>query len=211
MASSSDPTLASPAWVTRFLHPRPRAWYDRPARQVARDLLGSVLVRQTDTEYRAVRLVETEAYVRDDAANHAFRGPTERNRSMFGRPGTLYVYRIHQVHCANVVTRPGEAVLLRSGEPLSSVVGGTRGPGRLARALGITRDDDGSDLVTGAVRLLPAERAAFRILEGPRVGIRRNSDALLRYGIAGDRWVSRPRMPIRRTPAVVSGSSTSPS
>jgi len=104
--------------------------------------------------------VETEAYVRGDPANHAFRGPTPRNRSMFDAPGTLYVYRIHQVVCANLVARRGEAVLLRAGAPLPNAPGNASGPGRLCRYLGITIEDDGTDTVLGRrVELrLPRER-----------------------------------------------------
>jgi DNA-3-methyladenine glycosylase len=176
---------------------------------VARDLLGTELVRRRGDRFDAARIVETEAYLRGDAASHAFRGPTPRNRSMFGPPGTLHVYQIHQVHCANVVTRPGEAVLIRSAEPRTAGMGETRGPGRLCRAMGITRDDDGHDLVTGMIRILPAKVPVGRILRGPRVGIRRNVDALLRYGLERSRWVSSPRLPQRRVDPDVSGASPS--
>ncbi|EQD50778.1 Methylpurine-DNA glycosylase (MPG), partial [mine drainage metagenome] len=81
--------------------------FDRPTTAVARDLLGTVVRTYGPDGVRAVRLVEVEAYVGHDPASHAFRGPTRRNRSMFGPPGTLYVYRIHRVVCANVVTRRG--------------------------------------------------------------------------------------------------------
>ena len=106
------------------------AFFDRPTRRVARELLGAVFRTRGPGGVRAVRLVEVEAYVARDPANHAFGGPTRRNRSMFGPPGTLYVYRIHRVVCANVVTRPGQAVLIRAGEPLA----GTRELRALSRS-----------------------------------------------------------------------------
>ena len=93
---------------------------DGPVEELARRLLGSTL--WTDFGGRtAVRLTEVEAYGGpDDAASHAYRGLTSRNSSMFGPPGTLYVYRSHGIHwCANVASGPegdGQAVLLRGGE-----------------------------------------------------------------------------------------------
>ncbi|EQD67906.1 3-methyladenine DNA glycosylase [mine drainage metagenome] len=104
-----------------------------------------------------VRLVEVEAYVRGDPANHASRGLTPGNRSMFLGPAHLYVYRIHQVHCANLTTRPGEAVLLRAGEPASAGLENPSGPGRLARELALTREDDGRPLGEPFLAVLPRE------------------------------------------------------
>ncbi|MFK0731999.1 MAG: DNA-3-methyladenine glycosylase, partial [Gloeotrichia echinulata HAB0833] len=81
-------------------------FFARATSEVARDLLGTVLVRQIGDIVFAGRIVETEAYLPDnDAASHAFRGETVRNRAMFGSPGTLYVYRIYGIHqCVNIVT-----------------------------------------------------------------------------------------------------------
>lgn len=146
------------------------------------------------------RLVETEAYVRGDPASHAFRGETPRNRSMFASPGTLYVYRIHQVHCANIVTRRGEAVLLRAAEPLTDGLGNLSGPGRLCRGFGLTKTHDGIDLLSGPLRVLPPSGPRTQIVTGPRVGIRKAIDRRLRFALAGDRWVSSPR-PWGRRPA----------
>lgn len=171
-----------------------RAFFDRPTVRVAGELLGSLLTVTTAWERRTVRIVETEAYVSDDPANHAFRGPTARNRSMFQRPGTLYVYRIHQVVCANLVTRPGEAVLLRAAAPVSRGLAATSGPGRLCRALGLSIDDDGVDAVAGS-RLELRSRAGRppRVVRGARIGIRRAVERPLRFAIADDTYVSQPR------------------
>jgi DNA-3-methyladenine glycosylase len=163
---------------------------------VARALLGTVLSVEGTDGRRAVRLVETEAYVSNDPASHAYRGPTPRNRSMFSRPGTLYVYRIHQVVCANLVTRRGEAVLLRAGEPLTQGLENPSGPGRLCRALGIRRTDDGAYLPSDARILLESSGTiAPAVVVGPRIGIRRATRRRLRFALAGNEWVSRPRPP----------------
>jgi DNA-3-methyladenine glycosylase len=143
---------------------------------------------------RSARVVEVEAYVRGDPASHAYRGATRRNRSMFLAPGTLYVYRIHQVVCANLVARRREAVLLRAGEVIGGAPGVGRGPGRLCRALGIRIEDDGADAVGGArvsVRARPVPGPV--IATGPRVGLRLATERRLRYWVKGDPEVSRGR------------------
>jgi len=171
-----------------------RAFFDRPADRVARDLLGATFSVRSGESVRSVRIVETEAYLRNDPASHAFRGPTARNRSMFSRPGTLYVYRIHQVVCANLVTRRGEAALLRAGAADGVPPATASGPGRLCRFLGITRDDDGEDTVAGervAVWLRGTRAKAIRT--GTRVGIRKAAQRPLRFALEDEAAVSRPR------------------
>lgn len=171
-----------------------RAFFDRATRRVARDLLGTTCWVRGPDGIRSARLVETEAYLRNDPASHAYRGPTRRNRSMFKRPGTLYVYRIHQVVCANLVTRPGEAVLLRAGSPARGDPTSGSGPGRLCRLLGLTIADDGIDAVRGhRIGVAPRSGPTDRIAVGPRVGLSRAVERRLRYFIVGDRAVSRPR------------------
>ena len=181
-------------WTSLFAHPRPRAYYDRPTPEVARDLLGDLLVAPVPHGWHVGRVVETEAYVANDPASHAFRGPTAHNRSMFLGPGTWYVYRIHQVHCANLTTRPGEAVLLRAAEPVTPGLGDTRGPGRLCRAFGLTRAQDGSSAIEGSfVRVVPGPSPRGPIVSGRRVGIRLARSRRLRFAAKGNRWVSSPR------------------
>ncbi len=149
-----------------------RAFFARDTLTVARDLLGRRLVRVLEGERVSGRIVETEAYIgEEDEASHASPGPTERNASMYKRPGYAYVYLIYGMyHCFNVVTeREGfpAAVLIRALEPLEGLdgmrerrdrveAGGTRsredlrkltgGPGRLCQALAIDRRHDGADL-----------------------------------------------------------------
>ncbi|MGP8158946.1 MAG: DNA-3-methyladenine glycosylase [Thermoplasmata archaeon] len=173
-----------------------RAFFDRPADQLARDLLGATIVVRSGRVSRSARIVETEAYVRSDPASHAYRGPTPRNRSMFSAPGTLYVYRIHQVVCANLVARRGEAVLLRAGAADPSLPGLASGPGRLCRFLGITWKDDGTDTVDEKGRIVvrqPRERGG-RVQIGPRVGIGRAVGRPLRFVLVGEPAVSRRRL-----------------
>ena len=138
----------------------PRCFYTRSALEVAADLIGATLVHRAPFGTLGGVIVEVEAYGgAEDAASHAKSGPTARNRSMFGPPGHAYVYFTYGLHhCLNVVTGPegeGAAVLVRAVAPS---VGGVlwrerrpdlpagreaSGPGRLARALGLTRAHDG--------------------------------------------------------------------
>jgi DNA-3-methyladenine glycosylase len=196
MRPGSAPVV-DPASIERaYRTPFDRAYYDRPTAIVARDLLGQWLIRRTPQGARAGRITETEAYVSGDAANHAVLGPTLRNRSMFGPPGTLYVYRVHQVHCANAVTGYGTAVLLRSVEPHRGVAGDPRGPGRLCRAFDLTRSHDGTSLVDGPLRIAPSGVPVGPILTGRRIGIRLDAERPLRFAIAESPWVSSPRIPV---------------
>jgi DNA-3-methyladenine glycosylase len=183
---------ATAAAEAAFARPLPASFYDRPTEVVAVDLLGRSLVRQGAQGIRAARIVETEAYVAGDRANHACLGPTVRNRMMFGPPGTLYVYRIHQVHCANAVTGHGQAVLLRAAEPWAGLAEAPKGPGRLCRAFGIGRAENGSSLIHGPVRVAGEPGRGIRVLSGPRIGIRFDAGRRLRFAIADSPWISRP-------------------
>ena len=170
---------------------------------MARALLGKQLVFDHPDGRRAVRIVETEAYLGSrDPASHAYRGITRRTAVMFGRPGHSYVYLVYGMyHCLNVVTeRDGVAgaVLLRGGEPLSGLDDhGARalaGPGRLARALGLTTAHTRLDLVRSALRVHDAAAVPPRaVATGPRIGLTAGvtKDEPWRFWIAGSSGVSR--------------------
>lgn len=196
MRSRQDPVGPRAVGAGREL--LPASFFDRSTARVARELLGHRLVRVgLDGPARVARLVETEAYLRNDPASHAFRGPSPRNRSMFGPPGTLYVFSIHQVFCANVVTRRGEAVLLRAAEPLAGIDGSLSGPGRLARGLGLTRDHDGTAVTgPGPLQLVRGRGRRGPVAVGPRVGISRARELPLRFCLVESPAVSRPRPPL---------------
>lgn len=151
----------------------------------AQRLLGCRVRTEFDGEVTEVVLNEVEAYAGgDDPASHAYRGRTPRNASMFGPPGTLYVYRSYGIHwCMNVVVgREGlpHAVLLRGGDVVRGrdVVERRRGrsrnladgPGKLCQALGVTGDHDGSSVRDGPVRLVPGDPGG-PILRTPRIGV----------------------------------------
>ncbi len=179
---------------------------------VARALLGRVLVCDTASTRVAGRIVEVEAYLGErDPASHAYRGPTRRNRVMFGPAGHAYVYFTYGMHhCLNVVCgREGAAaaVLVRALEPVAGetlmrrrrgVVARerlARGPGCVAQALGLTRRHDGSDLVAGPLWIAdePPRRGGRRIARGARIGIRHGAELPWRFWLDGHPCASAPR------------------
>jgi DNA-3-methyladenine glycosylase len=174
-----------------------------PPEQVAPRLLGGLLSHAGVT----VRLTEVEAYAGEaDPGSHAYRGRTDRNATMFGPAGHLYVYFTYGMHfCVNAVCGPeGQAsgCLLRAGEvvdgietarrrrPGSSDRDLARGPARLTSALDLTRQHDGADLSRGPVRLELAPVAEPQVSTGPRVGLRGAPDRPWRFWITGDPTVS---------------------
>jgi DNA-3-methyladenine glycosylase len=197
-----------------------REWFARPTAEVARDLVGCMILVDRGTPDAVVaRIVETEAYLGlDDPASHAFRGRTPRSTVMFGPPAHLYVYFTYGMHhCVNVVTEVdgvAGAVLLRAAaveEGLETVglrrgrdvaaAAMLRGPGNLCRGLRISRDDDGIDLLDTAMRVHIEPATAHPTIDlSPRVGIRRAAERLLRFSWRGDPAVSRPVPGTRASP-----------
>lgn len=165
-----------------------------------------------------LRITEVEAYGGTrDPASHAFTR-TPRSEIMYGEPWRLYVYRSMGIHhCANIVTGPSEtasAVLIRAGEvvdgferarerrPGVADLALARGPGNLARALGITMADLGTPVLDAAASVHLGERTAVpaQIESGPRVGVSKAADTPWRFWVAGDPTVSAykrsPRAPM---------------
>ncbi len=179
---------------------------------VARALLGRVLVCERSRTRLVARIVEVEAYGgARDPASHAFHGCSARNAVMFGPPGHAYVYFTYGLHhCVNVVCgREGAAaaVLLRALEPLAGE--GLmrrrrgmrdhdrllRGPGCVAQALGLSREHDGADLVSGPVWIADASpcREGRALASGPRIGVRAGAGRAWRFWLAGHPCVSGTR------------------
>jgi DNA-3-methyladenine glycosylase len=177
--------------------------------QLARFLIGKILLRSLPEGMAGGRIVETEAYVIGDEAGHAYRGMTPRNRVLFLDRGHAYVYLAYGVssmlNVSSEVPGVGAGVLIRAIEPTDGIAimqrnRGTermrdlaRGPGRLCEALGIDRRLDGIDLCqTGELWLGSDDRAPGEIGLSKRIGITRAADSLLRFYVRDNRFVSGP-------------------
>jgi DNA-3-methyladenine glycosylase len=187
-----------------------RDFFARPTLEVARDLLGQIIVSVTWEGRTAGRIVETEAYLgSDDPASHAARLKQGRVEAMWGEPGIAYVYRSYGVHVMlNVVAKPeGQtgAILIRALEPLEGIElmrlrrGTDRltllcsGPGRLCQALGIGLDMHGTDLVTSDRLWIAAGETAEDVSFSDRIGISRGQEHPWRVWITGNPHVSAHR------------------
>jgi len=192
-----------------------RAFYERPTIEVARSLLGKILVHGPT----AGVIVETEAYLGgDDLAAHSARGVTDRTRVIFGPPGHAYVYLIYGMYeCLNLVCEPRGhpgCVLIRALEPAGGVEIMRRrrpavrkpedlasGPGKLTLALAITRAQNGVDVTRGSLVVRePAEPLKVDIAVTPRIGITLCADLPLRFLIRGNRYVSQAKLTKRTLP-----------
>jgi DNA-3-methyladenine glycosylase len=186
----------------------PAAFYDRDPRRVAVDLLGCTLVHETDDGVTSGLIVETEAYRPEDPACHAYKGPTMRNRTIFGRPGLAYVYLSYGIHrLLNVVCEEegvGSAVLIRALRPLEGLKVMNRrrkritdlcnGPGRLTQALGVELAQDSVDLTDGGPLciLWGEDVLGGEIVATTRIGISCGTELPWRYLVEGEKSVSVP-------------------
>jgi DNA-3-methyladenine glycosylase len=197
----------------------PRDFYQGNAAQVAPELLGHFLLHRIDDEWVGGEIVETEAYLSDDPACHAYIRETPRNRVMWGEHGYAYVFRIYGAYyCVNAVCQPkgiAEAVLIRAVEPrfglqtmqaqrpVSKHRDLTNGPSKLCIAMGIGATQNGLDLTTADSPLVIArnpDRDAFLREKGPevqttRIGLTKAADWPLRWILAGSQAISRRGLP----------------
>jgi DNA-3-methyladenine glycosylase len=185
------------------MQPYDRQFYERNAREVARDLLGDILVHVVNGTQVTGRIVETEAYTgTNDLASHGRAGKTPRNLPMWEAPGHAYVYLTYGIHkLLNIVCEPAEqpaAVLIRAVEPLDGleIIAQNRpdvpqkhwssGPGRLTQAMGIGMDMNRTDMTTtaGYLWIIPDQTIPDeRVKTGPRIGLGKN---------VGEPWFSMP-------------------
>jgi DNA-3-methyladenine glycosylase len=195
--------------------PVPPQFYARPTEEVARGLLGRILVSEVGGrgQRTAGRIVEVEAYVGPhDPACHAYgHRRTARTEPLYGKPGTAYIYFTYGMHwCLNAVTENVDypaAVLIRALEPVAGLDtmrerrrNGREirdrhlcaGPARLCEALGITGSLNGAVLQRGPLRILEGEIPQKNAIAcGPRIGITQAIDWPLRFYLKDSAWVSR--------------------
>jgi DNA-3-methyladenine glycosylase len=153
-----------------------RSFYERSAEEVARDLIGCVLVHRLRSGRILKSVVtETEAYVGEhDLASHASKGRTPRTSVMYGPPGRAYVYLIYGMYeLFNVVTSSvgdPQAVLIRAGIPLSALRKDLNGPGKFSLGMGITRAENSSSLIRRSFHF-ERHRKPLRVQKAPRIGV----------------------------------------
>jgi DNA-3-methyladenine glycosylase len=179
-----------------------RDFYMRDTVVVAKELLGKMLVRKIGRTVVSGMITETEAYRQnDDPASHAHKGITERNKAMFGEVGCAYVYFTYGMHyCMNVVARDNKckagAVLIRSLEPYSGInimiknrkmhklETLTNGPGKITKALDITKKQYGEDLVTSnTLYITDGVDTKRKVVAGTRIGIKKATDKFWNFRI----------------------------
>src|ERR1700680_2964693 len=182
-----------------LLNPR---FFARSVHEVAPELIGTTLLGDGVGGI----IVEVEAYHHTDPAAHSFRGPTQRNRVMFGPPGFAYVYRSYGIHwCVNFVCEKegsASAVLIRALQPTHGLAAMRRrrvlhderllcsGPGKLTEALGITDQHNGLPLDAPPIAL-HARASKPQIAAGARIGITKAVELPWRYGLEGSKFLSR--------------------
>lgn len=173
-----------------------REFYSRDTLMVAQELIGKILVREYDGNIISSRIIEAEAYIGAiDKASHCYKGKTERTKIMFGPPGFTYVYLIYGMYyCFNVVTESegcGSGVLIRSIEPLANIEmmsinrygklleditkqqlkNISNGPGKICKALKITKSENGLDLTKNELYIIDDELKGFTIEKSKRINI----------------------------------------
>jgi DNA-3-methyladenine glycosylase len=204
-----------PGRLRHGARPLARAELPIDTAELARALLGTLLVRELPEGVASGRIVETEAYIVGDAAGHAYRGMTPRNRSLFLERGHAYVYLAYGVsfmlNVSSEAAGIGAGVLIRALEPIEGVSimrqnrgverlrDLARGPGRLAQALRIDRSLDGLDLCEEGPLWLasddrdPGEIGDEEIGESVRIGISQDAERVLRFYRRGSLFVSGAR------------------
>jgi DNA-3-methyladenine glycosylase len=204
MAPNSKPAAAAaPPVIPPLGKPLKRSFFDRSVHEVAPDLIGATLL----VDGVGGIIVEVEAYHHTDPAAHSFRGPTPRNRVMFGPAGFSYVYRSYGIHwCANLVCEEegsASAVLIRALEPTHGIPAMRRrrglhderalcsGPGKLCEAMGITIAHSELPLDKPPIALF-ARKVKPEIVTGIRIGITKAVELPWRYGLKGSRFLSKP-------------------
>ena len=189
--------------------PLERSFYLRDTAVVAQGLLGKAIVRRLGHQVLTGRIVETEAYYGEkDPASRAYRGRKNYNSPMFDDPGRLFIYMVHSWWLLNIAAHePGDvgAVLVRALEPIEGIsvmednrgvtdlYNLTSGPGKLTKALNVTKDLHGLDVTEGSAELKIVDEGPeeFQTATSHRIGVTRDLPRELRFYIRGNRFVSR--------------------
>ncbi|MBS7636213.1 DNA-3-methyladenine glycosylase [Candidatus Bathyarchaeota archaeon] len=191
------------------MNPLPKSFYERDPALVARELLGKTLVRRLDRQTVSGKIVETEAYYgENDPASKAYKGRKTFNELMYLDVGKAFIYMVHGNWLLNIVAHPKGgvgAVLIRALEPIrgievmkknrgvKDVYALTSGPGRLTKALNITKKQNGLDVTKAEneIAIFEAVAEEFEICTSHRIGVKRDLPKELRFYIKGNKFVSK--------------------
>lgn len=185
----------------------PQSFYERGTEEVARELLGKILVRRLKGEDLMGIIVETEAYFgADDPASRAFHGKKHYNKVMFEEPGHLFIYNVHKYWMLNFISHEGRVggILIRAIEPthgietmqrnrpVNRIENLTSGPGKLTLALGVDNSLNGIDATTseGEIYVLDNE-SEYELATSYRIGVTRDLPEKYRFYVKGNRFVSK--------------------
>lgn len=186
-----------------------RKFYERDPATAAKDLLGKILVRKINSKTLSGKVVETEAYYGEgDPASRAYKGRTKFNELMYAEPGRTFIYMVHANWLLNIVAHfKGEvgAVLIRAVEPIQGIEvmvknregknfhSLTNGPGKLTKALDITRELNGIDVTKrkSELTVTGGKKEEFEIASSHRIGVRMDLPEELRFFIKGNKFVSK--------------------
>jgi len=192
------------------MKPLSKRFYERDPATVARELLGKTLVRRLNHQTLSGKIVETEAYYgENDPASKAYKGRKAFNELMYLDVGKTFIYMVHGNWLLNIVAHPKGgvgAVLIRAIEPIQGielmkknrgvddVYALTSGPGKLTKALGITKGQNGLDVTKAENQIAIFEATTlenFEICSSHRIGVKRDLPQELRFYIKGNRFVSK--------------------
>lgn len=188
------------------MKPIPESFFKKDTIKISKDLLGKYIIHKN----LIGKIVETEAYLKDDPASHSFKGLTKRNSAMFGPPGYSYIYFTYGMyHCLNITTNKegiGEAVLIRSIEPvkginqmkknrkLNSIKNLTNGPAKLTIALNLNINHNNINFLNpnSPIKIMqPNKKEKFEIIETERIGISKGRELPHRFYIKDNLFVSK--------------------
>ncbi len=186
----------------------PKSFYNRAPEVVAQELLGKLLIHKINNQIVSGIIVETESYGgKNDPASHAYKKKTERNKIMFHKPGTAYIYLCYGMYyLMNIITMPEgvpAAVLLRALEPFAgieimhknrntkNIFNLTNGPGKLTMALGIDKNFNDKSVCRGELIIRDTDVKNFNIVRRTRIGINVGKEELLRFYIEKNKFISK--------------------
>jgi len=187
----------------------PKDFYERDPALVAKELLGKILVRRLGSEVLSGKIVETEAYYgKNDPASRAYTGRKIFNELMFLDVGKAFIYMVHANWLLNIVAHLKNdvgAVLIRAIEPLEGIEimrknrkvedirNLTSGPGKLTKALAITKEQNGIDVteISSELTIAEGKMESFEIETSHRVGVKNDLPRELRFFVKGNKFVSK--------------------